>query len=104
MPNFVLSPAAYADLEDIDAYTLRTWGAEQRDHYIRGLFACFEQIAAKPRLGRARSEIAPGVRSVLREQHVVFYEVVDAHCVVLRVLHQRRDVLAAFEPEQPSDE
>ena len=99
MARFVLAHAAFADLEDIEAHTLETWGAEQCGRYIRGLFERFDEIAAHPGLGRTRDELAPGVKSLPHEQHVIFYEcLADDPCVVLRVLHGRRDVSSAFAP------
>jgi plasmid stabilization system protein ParE len=46
--SFVLGRAAYADLEDIESYTLETWGEAQRDRYISGLFEKFDAVAGKP--------------------------------------------------------
>lgn len=97
MASVALARAAYADLEDIEAYTLETWGTDQCHEYIRALFQRFEQIAEHPGLGRTREELASGVKSLPHEQHVIFYEALpDGRCVVLRVLHARRDVAAAF--------
>jgi toxin ParE1/3/4 len=96
MASFALSPSAHADLEDIDEYTLATWGADQRDRYIHALFERFESIASMPATGRERPELAPGVRSMAHERHVIFYEVLEGQCLILRVLHERRDVRALF--------
>lgn len=92
MASFVLARAAYADLEDIERYTLETWGETQRDAYICALFDQFDAVAGNPALGRARPELAEGVRSLPHEQHVIFYEVVAGRCHILRVLHHARDV------------
>jgi toxin ParE1/3/4 len=98
MGSFALSPAAYLDLEDVDSYTLTTWGEAQRDRYIHALFERFTQVSAMPAMGRERPELAAGVRSLPHDHHVIFYEVLDGRCVILRVLHQRRDMTAAFRP------
>jgi toxin ParE1/3/4 len=93
MGSFALAPAAYSDLEDIDAYTLEAWGPAKRDVYIRGLFEVFEQLAAFPGLGMPRPDVAPQVRAtVYQKQHLVFYEVFDKRCFILRILHHSRDV------------
>lgn len=98
MASFSLARAAYADLEEIDQYTLTTWGEAKRDEYIRALFDRFRDVAALPEQGRARPELAPGVRSLPHERHVIFYEYEeeDERCVILRVLHASRDVDTAF--------
>jgi plasmid stabilization system protein ParE len=36
--NIILSPSAIRDLQDISNYTLRTWGEEQEDRYLKGLW------------------------------------------------------------------
>jgi plasmid stabilization system protein ParE len=51
MGSFALSPAAYLDLEDVDTYTLSTWGEAQRDRYIHALFERFSQVSAMPTIG-----------------------------------------------------
>jgi toxin ParE1/3/4 len=94
--SFVLARAAYADLEDIENYTLETWGEAQRDRYISGLFEKFDAVAANPALGRSRPELAEGVRSLPHEQHVIFYEIIGERCHILRVLHHARDVAQQF--------
>lgn len=94
MASFLLAAAAYADLEDVERYTLATWGEEQRVRYITGLFAQFELLADNPRLGLSRPELGDGIISIPYEQHVIFYELFGGHCHILRVLHHARDVVA----------
>ena len=96
MASFVLARAAYADLEEIEGYTLDTWGEAQRDRYISGLFDKFDAVAENPELGRARPELAEGVRSLPHERHVIFYEIIAGRCHILRVLHHARDVDQQF--------
>jgi toxin ParE1/3/4 len=45
-----------------------------------------------PNLGRARPELGPDIRTLLVEQHLVLYSVTDDEVLVLRVLHERRDL------------
>lgn len=96
MASFFLARAAYTDLEDIESYTLETWGEDQRVRYVSGLFDRFDAIATNPELGLSRPELADGVRSLPYERHVIFYEVVSGRCHILRVLHHARDIDQAF--------
>lgn len=96
MASFRLAALAYEDLEEIDRYTLETWGEEQRVRYITGLFEHFEKIAASPGLGRARPELAEGVHALPYQRHVIFYELHGGRCHILRVLHERRDIGRVF--------
>ena len=51
--TFRLSRLAEADLMDIGAYTLDTWGEDQTIRYIDGLEACCQQLADNPESGRS---------------------------------------------------
>jgi plasmid stabilization system protein ParE len=45
--------AALGDLRSIRAYTLETWGENQEEQYLEGMWARFEEIQGNP--GRWRS-------------------------------------------------
>lgn len=95
--TILLSRLARADLEDIRRYTVETWGRAQWLVYYRKLVQGFEYIAKNPEAGRDRSLFVPGMRSLNCEQHVIFYQRLDAANgapVVLRIVHQRRHLPA----------
>ena len=46
MSGYRIQRAAGERLDEIYVYTLEQWGEAQADHYIRGMFARFEAIAA----------------------------------------------------------
>ncbi len=56
--------------------------------------------AALPMVGRARDELAPGVRSFPFGRYVVFYVPLEDGIDVVRMLHGARDIDAVFNPEQ----
>ena len=92
-----LSGQAKSDLEEIRTYTVETWG---RDHwlvYYRQLVTAFERITGDPDAGLDRSLFVPGMRSVNCQRHVIFYKRLDAAdgaAVILRIVHQRRNMPA----------
>jgi toxin ParE1/3/4 len=45
-----------------------------------------------PGMGRAREELARGLRSVVVEQYVVFYRVAPEAVQIVRILHGKRDI------------
>jgi len=51
-------------------------------------------------MGRARDELASGVRSFPFGRYVVFYAPLDDGIDIVRVLHGSRDIDAIFNPEQ----
>ena len=52
--------------------------------------------SAKPVMGRARGELAAGMRSFPFERYIIFYAPVDGGIDVVRVLHSARDVDTPF--------
>ena len=60
--------------------------------FIQQLADRFEQLAQHPRIGRARTEYGPGLRSVAEGDYVIIYCVREDALDILRVLHGRRDV------------
>ena len=93
----LLSDRARKDLEDIRTYTIETWGREQWLTYYRHLVRAFDRIADHPETGRDRSLFVPGMRSINCERHVIFYkclEVANGAPVILRIIHQKRNMPA----------
>ncbi len=92
MSGWRLRALALADLEAIRDFTLERWGAVQAERYLRELFACFDELAANPRLGRSREEVGRGCRSFPQGRHVVFYEIGSKGIEIIAIVHQGADV------------
>ena len=92
-----LSHLALQDLEDIRRYTTETWGRGQWLKYYRGMVAAFEAIEASPEQGRNRDLFYDGMKSKNCGRHVIFYktmETADGAPVILRIIHQKRNLPA----------
>lgn len=50
--NYLLSPGALLDLDDIWRFSAETWSIERADSYIDELVKIFETIAALPTIAR----------------------------------------------------
>lgn len=70
------------------------------DRWVDRLDEQFRVLATQPMMGRARDELAPGVRSFTFERYVIFYVPLDDGIDVVRVLHGARDIDAVFKPER----
>ncbi|TKB63370.1 MAG: type II toxin-antitoxin system RelE/ParE family toxin [Nitrospira sp.] len=92
MASYSLSSKAVADLEDIYEYTIIHFGLEQARVYLLGLHGRFQMLAEQPTQGRKADELAPGLRRVEYQSHVVFYIPKDHGVLIVRVLHQRMGV------------
>ncbi|MBY8824287.1 type II toxin-antitoxin system RelE/ParE family toxin [Sphingomonas colocasiae] len=99
-PTFRVTPRAFEDLKNIGRYTLREWGRQQRDAYLRGLDARFEWLARQPMLGRSRDEVAPGYRSYPHEAHVIFYLLRDGGIDIIGVPHSAMDIPRHFDSDE----
>ncbi len=93
MADLRLTPTALRDLEDIWIYTAQQWGEAQAAHYLDELDACFKALAASPLSAPICDHIRPGYRRQRVERHTVYYKVENTVVVVVRVLHERMDVL-----------
>jgi toxin ParE1/3/4 len=93
MAEFFLRPKAIADLEEIWDYTVGTWGEEQAESYLRLINQSFRNIVDNPSIGRSCDVIRKGYRKRGVGRHVIFYRTVDGDVDVVRILHERMDVM-----------
>ena len=96
IPFYKLSPEADRDLEDIFYYTEREFGFNQAIEYLSGFDGLFGKLVNSPELGKEREEIRKGLRSLLKEKHVVFYRILGNRIRIVRILHGSRDLRTFF--------
>ena len=99
MPRVTRRPLAEADILEIWDY-IADDSLAAADRWVDRLDEQFRMLAAQPMMGRAREELAPGVRSFPFGRYVVFYMPLNDGIDVVRVLHGARDIDAVFNPEQ----
>jgi toxin ParE1/3/4 len=63
-----------------------------------------ELLGQFPDMGRAREELAPGLRSIAVERYAVFYRVTATAVEVLRILHGSRDIEGIMKADAPHPE
>ena len=90
-----LSTLAEQDLDEIWSYVAEDASPATGDRLIDAIIDRFELLAEQPRMGRLRPEFGEGVRSFTVENHVIYYRP-ERDVVVARVLHGRRDQIAAW--------
>ncbi len=94
--GYRLRALARSDLESIWDFTLEEWGVDQAERYLSEVFACFDELAANPLLGRRRDEVKPGYRSFPQGRHTVFYKIESDGIEIIGVVHQSADVERHF--------
>lgn len=99
----ILSPSALRDLQSISDYTLRNWGAEQEELYLKGVWGTLASIQASPESYRLREELIKGCRSARHEKHVIFFAVYGQTLQVIRILHGSMDFSRHLPGEDQQD-
>ncbi|WP_109484185.1 type II toxin-antitoxin system RelE/ParE family toxin [Paraburkholderia sp. C35] len=89
MKEFVLSPAAGLDLDDIWDYSAKYWGIRPAERYIRMIQDTIVGLTDGTQPSRAASHVRQGYRSVLVGTHIVFFKETEILIDVIRILHQR---------------
>jgi toxin ParE1/3/4 len=89
--QYVLSPRAQADLDDLWDYSAENWGDDQAESYMRQIQAAIELVANDPRRGRPCDDIRPAYSKFAVGSHVLFYRRTPNGVDVVRILHQRMD-------------
>lgn len=90
--RYLLSGKAQIDLEEIYDFSFDKFGQFQADFYFEKLLDRLDQIAKFPEVGVRRADLNEKIRSLLSESHLIFYEVQEAHILIVRVLHHSRDI------------
>ena len=93
--SYRLSALAERDLEEIWSYVADDASPATADRLIDAIFDRFELLVEQPRMGRPRPEFGSDVRSFVVENHVIYYRY-DEDVLIARVLHGRRDQVAAW--------
>lgn len=99
MFGYKLTDQAELDLVEIGAYIARDNEQAAQRLIERVLVKC-QSIAENPRLGRARDELRPGLRSLCVGNYLIFYRLMNSAVQVVRVLHGARDLESLFNDPQ----
>jgi toxin ParE1/3/4 len=93
---YILSEFADQDLADIFNFTFNKFGFDQAEKYLLEIEDIFQNLITNPELGKTRNEIKQGLYSFPKDNHVIFYRILDNHIRIVRVLHGSRDIPKYF--------
>ncbi|MBB4641181.1 type II toxin-antitoxin system RelE/ParE family toxin [Rhizorhapis suberifaciens] len=98
MTAFRVSAIASQRLDEIFVYTRDTWGQEQAETFIRGLFACFDRIARRELLWRViPAEFDVDGYYCRHEHHYVYWRLLaDGAVGIVTILHERMHQMDRF--------
>ena len=94
--SYVLSEIADEDLEDIFDYTTTEFGLEQAEKYLNEIEDVFQNLLLNPELGKTRNEIKEGLYSFPKDNHIIFYRILENNIRIVRALHGSRDIPKYF--------
>lgn len=89
-PSFLLSPAAFVDLDDIWRFTAEKWSLDQADTYVDELVEVFSVIGRLPTIAREHAEFTPPVRIHVHGSHLIGYVAREDYAGIVRVLGARQ--------------
>ena len=92
MSDYLLSPEAISDLQDIYLFTVDEWGEAQAEKYLNEIYVVFERLVQNAGIGRLRAELGEELRSIPTGAHVIFFHPLQSDVAIVRVLHGARDV------------
>ncbi|NOX67823.1 MAG: type II toxin-antitoxin system RelE/ParE family toxin [Gammaproteobacteria bacterium] len=93
MMKWRISGPARHDLGGVWAYTASTWGVEQADRYVDSLTMRMAWLSKNEAEWHKRGDIRDGLFAYPEGRHVIFFEASVDILSVIRVLHQRMDVV-----------
>lgn len=97
MPNYRLTRAAEADLEDIWRYSYDTWGLAQADHYLNMLIACLARIGDGTAVQQRYPDLPTEIIAHRCGQHIIFWLERDGPRIVA-ILNPRMDLSQQLRP------
>ncbi len=87
MAKLTLTPAARADMVEIDEWGYQQFGEKVADNYSRQLHNAFDQLADHPLSGNVVPEYGKAYRCLMRRRYRIFYKVQNDVVLIVRILH-----------------
>lgn len=95
MNRLIISETAKSDLRAIWRY-IAVDNLHAADRLIEGIYGEFELLRTRPKLGRKRDELFPGLRCFPFSSYVIFYQATEQRIEIFRVISSYRDITGLF--------
>ena len=101
MASYRLTKAADDDLDRLFVFGFATFGLEQADAYVTGLYECFDELCASPKRWPAVTHIRAGLRRCVYGSHSIYYRIDPAEIVIMRILGRENPSKQLIKDEWP---
>ena len=95
MSNYIISPSATKDLNQIADYFL-TRNLEAGEKLFKEFNKKCQNLANFPNMGRSYAYIKPSLRGLPLDGYIIIYQVIDDGIKILRVVSGRQDLESLF--------
>ncbi|MBD2179525.1 type II toxin-antitoxin system RelE/ParE family toxin [Aerosakkonema funiforme] len=102
MSNYILSPLAIQDLDDIYDYLARK-NLDAAENFVDNIEQKCQTLARFPNMGKSYENLLPQLRGVPLSNYVIFYRQLQNGIEVVRILSGYRDFEAIFSGESNGD-
>ena len=93
-----ISKAAAKDLQSIWLFTKEMWSERQADRYCQLIMNEIQAICMHPHAGMNYGHVRTGYYASKVKSHLIFYRIKSKKLEVIRILHERMDLLQQFNP------
>ncbi len=95
MSNYIISPSAIKDLNQIADYFL-TCNIETGEKLFREFNKKCQNLASFPNMGCSYAHIKPSLRGLPLDGYIILYQVIDDGIEIIRVVSGRQDIESLF--------
>ena len=95
MAGYSVSLQALRDLQDIEEF-ISDYNPVAANQLLARIDGQFQLLADNPFMGRERTELGEGLRSLRVENYVIIYRPADSGVAIVRVVNGARDISRLF--------
>jgi plasmid stabilization system protein ParE len=89
--RLIYRPEALAELDEIAAYTRRTWDGPQAKRYVGALVTDIKALRTSARRYPLLDPVHPGLRRKRSAMHHIYFLAFDDRVEIVRIMHVQRD-------------
>ena len=98
MKQYIISSPAIQDLQVIIDYFSET-SVVAGEKFISKFEAWCQKLRTFPTIGKRYDGLQLGLRGIVIDEYILFYQVTDNVVEIIRVVHGRRDLITLFNQE-----